>query len=363
MGRSISGIHHVTAIARDPQENVDFYTEVLGLRLVKKTVNFDDPGTYHLYYGDELGRPGTLLTFFPWPLARRGSRGAGQAAVTSFAVPAGSLGYWRQRLADRGVSHEPPHARLEEEVLTLLDPDGLKLELVAREGMAERPFRSGGPVPEARAIRGLAGITLTEWNPRQTAELLTGVLGFRQVAESGDRWRFAAGGEVAEAGNVEPGGQAEQTGSAGPAEPAGSARSLEQPGSVGPAEPAGWVDVVGAPAAARGQIAAGTVHHVAWRTAGDAEQAAWREELLARGLHVSPILDRRYFHSIYFREPGGVLFEIATDPPGMTADEPAASLGQDLKLPPWLEPSRAALAAALPPLRVPSGAAAAGVVP
>ena len=334
MGQSISGIHHVTAIARDPQENVDFYTEVLGLRLVKKTVNFDDPGTYHLYYGDELGRPGTLLTFFPWPMARRGSRGAGQATVTSFAVPAGSLGYWRQRLADRRVSHEPPHRRLEEEVLTVLDPDGLKLELVAREGMAERPFWSGGPVPEARAIRGLAGITLTEWNPRQTAELLTGVLGFRQVAESGARWRFAAGGG------------------------AGGAGKAEQMGDAGPMQ---WVDVLGAPAAARGQIAAGTVHHVAWRTAGDAEQAAWRQELLARGLHVSPILDRRYFHSIYFREPGGVLFEIATDPPGMTADEPAASLGQDLKLPPWLEPSRAALATALPPLRVASGAAAAGV--
>jgi glyoxalase family protein len=265
------------------------------------------------------------------------------------------------------VSHEPPHARLEEEVLTVLDPDGLKLELVAWEGMAERPCWSGGPVPEAGAIRGLAGITLTEWNPRQTAELMIGVLGFRQVAESGDRWRFAARGEGADAGNVEPGGQAEQAGSAGPTEQAGSARPLEQAASAGPveqagaAEPAGWVDVLGAPAAARGQIAAGTVHHVAWRTAGDAEQAAWREELLARGLHVSPILDRRYFHSIYFREPGGVLFEIATDPPGMTADEPAASLGQDLKLPPWLEPSRAALATALPPLRVPSGAAVAGV--
>jgi glyoxalase family protein len=330
MDKAIAGIHHVTAIARDPQRNVDFYTEVLGLRLVKQTVNFDDPGTYHLYFGDELGRPGTLLTFFAWPLARRGSRGAAQATAVSFGVPAGSLGWWRERLERRRVDLEPPRGRrpqFGEEVLTLLDPDGLKLELVEQAGSAERPSWSGGPVPGEHAVRGLAGVTLTEWNPEITAELLTGVLGFALSAEEGDRRRFTAGGG---------------SGLAGAGAGAGEV------GHVGTS----WLDVVGAPAAERGRISAGTVHHVAWRTAGDAEQAAWREELAGRGLRVSPILDRQYFHSIYFHEPGGVLFEIATDPPGMTADEPAASLGEHLKLPPWLEPSRATLAAALPPLRV-----------
>jgi glyoxalase family protein len=309
MRKPIAGIHHVTAMAGDPQANVDFYTGVLGLRLVKKTVNFDDPGTYHLYYGDEVGHPGTILTFFPWPLARRGVQGAGQATVTSFSVPEGSLGYWTERLSRLGVTLDGTQRRFEEEVLTLLDPDGLRLELVARAGDG-RPGWAAGPVPEEHAVRGFDGVTLTEWNLDGTEGVLAGTLGFRRVGEEGDRVRFEAGS----------GG--------------GGTR----------------VDVLASPAAARGHVSAGTVHHVAFRAADEADQLAWREAVAKSGLSVTPVLDREYFHSIYFREPGGVLFEIATDPPGFTRDEPVESLGSALKLPPWLEASRSRIEAALPPI-------------
>jgi glyoxalase family protein len=325
MNDPIMGLHHVTAIARDPQANVDFYTGVLGLRLVKKTVNFDDPGTYHLYYGDEVGRPGTLLTFFPWPLARLGKRGAGQATVTAFSVPEGSLGYWTERLASSGVDFDPPHPRFDEEVLTLRDPDGLLLELVARAGDPRAPW-TGGPIPERSAVRGFYNVTLMEWNPAVTGELLTGTLGFRLAGEEGDRLRFVAG--VGEGG-------------------AGSR-----------------LDVLAAPSAARGVISAGTVHHVAFRAADDAEQLGWERTLAERGLHVTPVQERQYFRSIYFREPGGVLFEIATDGPGFAVDEPVASLGSDLQLPPWLEASRERIAKVLPPIAVrPAAVAAVAAVP
>jgi glyoxalase family protein len=311
MERQIGGIHHVTAIARDPQRNVDFYASVLGLRLVKKTVNFDDPGTYHFYYGDGQGHPGTIMTFFPWPMARLGSRGAGQATVTSFSVPEGSLGWWAERLDRMGIEREDPRPRFDEEVLTVLDPDHLQIELVARAGDDRVPWESG-PVPAEHAIRGFAGVTLTEWNPEVTSEVLTGLMGFRRIAEAGDRFRFEVG--------------------------AGGAGTR--------------VDVLAKPDAPRGHVSAGTVHHVAWRTPDDAQQRAWHEELVSRGFHVSPILDRQYFHSIYFREPGGVLFEIATDPPGFTKDEPVETLGTHLKLPPWLEEDRARIEGILPPVEV-----------
>lgn len=308
--RPIAGIHHVTAIATDPVTNLQFYTEVLGLRLVKKTVNFDDPGTYHLYFGDELGRPGTILTFFPWPLGRRGSRGAGQATVTSFSVPQGSLGWWLDRLERQGVVHEDPARRLDEEALVLFDPDGLKLELVAHDGAEDREPWEGGPIPAERAVRGFFSVTLSEQECEATARLLTETLGFRQVAEAGRRLRFDTG-----------------------------------PGGAG-----ARVDLLCSPGAPHGQVAAGTVHHVAFRVADDEDQVAWRERLAGRGLNVTPVLDRQYFHSVYFREPGGVLFELATDPPGFTLDEPAEGLGRELKLPPWLEPHRERISAALPDL-------------
>ena len=311
MAKLIEGIHHVTALARDPQVNVDFYTGVLGLRLVKKTVNFDDPGTYHFYYGDEEGRPGTIITFFPWPMAKRGTHGAGQATVTSFSVPEGSLGWWQERLGRLGVAFEDPRQRFDEEVLTLLDPDGLKLELVARADDSREPWLTG-PVPAEHAIRGFDGVTLTEWNPEVTARVLDGILGFRAAGEERDRFRFEAG--------------------------AGG--------------PGARVDIVARPDAPRGHVSAGTVHHVAWRTPDDDQQKAWHEELTGLGFHVSPIMDRQYFHSIYFREPGGVLFEIATDPPGFTFDETVEELGSGLRLPPWLEPERKQIESILPAVEV-----------
>ena len=311
MAPQITGIHHVTAIARDPQANLDFYTGVLGLRLVKKTVNFDDPGTYHFYYGNEEGRPGTILTFFPWPLARLGTHGAGQATVTSFSVPEGSLGWWQLRLERFGVRSEPPRQRFDEEVLTLLDPDGLKVELVAHVNDDREPWLAG-PIPPEQAIRGFDAVTLAEWNLDVTAGVLTGVMGLREAGEHGDRFRF-------EAGSGGPGTR---------------------------------VDLVVRPDAPRGHVAAGTVHHVAWRTPDDEQQKAWFETLVERGLHPSPILDRQYFHSVYFREPGGVLFEIATDPPGFTLDEAVDALGSSLRLPPWLEPERPHIESILPPVVV-----------
>jgi len=322
--RPLAGIHHVTAIATDPRTNLQFYTEVLGLRLVKKTVNFDDPGTYHLYFGDERGRPGTILTFFPWPLARRGSRGAGQATVTSFSVPQGSLGWWLDRLEKQGVVHEDPVERLDEEALVFLDPDGLKLELVAHEGADDREPWGGSPIPAGRAVRGFHSVTLSERGYEATARLLTEILGFRKVAEAGHRFRFDTG-----------------------------------PGGAG-----ARVDVLCTPDAPHGRVAAGTLHHVAFRVADDEDQVAWRERLAGRDLDVTPVLDRQYFHSVYFREPGGVLFELATDPPGFTLDETVEDLGTGLKLPPWLEPHRERISGALPDLTAararPSGSAGTG---
>lgn len=306
---SVAGIHHVTAMASDPQRNVDFYTRVLGLRLVKRTVNFDDPGTYHLYYGDDVGHPGSILTFFPWPQARRGRHGAGQATSTAYGVPAGSLGFWSDRLGRLGVAAEAPRQRWGREVLTFLDPDGLKLELVEGHELQGEPWDGSG-IPAERALHAFAGVTLTMWNPEGTAKVLTETLGFRLEEEGEERFRFAAG-----------------------ADGRGSR-----------------VDLHVQPAAERGVISAGAVHHVAFRAADEAEQLAWRARVEAAGLAVTPVLDRQYFRSIYFREPGGVLFEIATDPPGFTLDETRETLGTRLRLPPWLEPQRGEIEATLPPI-------------
>ncbi len=316
MGKQILGIHHVTAIAGDPQRNVDFYTGVLGLRFVKLSVNFDDPGTYHFYYGDDEGRPGTLLTFFPWPGAPKGRAGVGQVTVTSFSIPPGAVGYWVERFRTRGVSFEAPLARFEEEVLAFHDPDGLALELVAHAGADAQPPRAGGPVPEAQAIRGLYGVALAEEGYERTASLLSEILGFRLVRESGSRFRYRAG--------------------------------QEPEGSV--------VDVLCLPNLAPGAVAVGAVHHVAWRTPSEEEQRSWRAQISALGYNITPVIDRRYFRSVYFREPGGVLFEIATDPPGFTVDETREELGTRLMLPPWLETRRPLIDRVLPPLRLPEAA-------
>jgi len=306
---ALLGIHHVTAIAGDPRTNVAFYAGVLGLRLVKKTVNFDDPETYHLYFGDELGHPGTIMTFFPWPGARRGRPGVGQLTVTSFAVPPQALGYWSERLRSNGIPAERGDL-LEEELLAFADPDGLKLEIVGVPSAANRTGWAGGPVPAEHAIRGFAHVTLAEEGYEATARLLTDVMGFRLAAETGNRFRYAIGDGAA--------------------------------GMV--------VDVLCMPDAPPGRIAVGTVHHIAYRVASDIAQGQWRERLVGQGINVTPVLDRQYFRSIYYREPGGVLFEIATDPPGFTIDESPADLGTGLQLPPWLERSRPRIEAALPPL-------------
>jgi glyoxalase family protein len=309
----IEGLHHVTAIAGEPQPNIGFYTGVLGLRLVKVTVNFDDPTTYHLYYGDGQGHPGTILTFFPWPGAFRGRIGSGQLTVTSFAVPEKSLPYWRERLSKRGVEFDDARSDFGEEVLFLRDPDGLQLELVSTSNAEPDRVWERGPVPTEHAIRGFHHVTLSENGYERTASLLSDTLGFKQIAKQGNRFRYA----------------------------------------VADGAPSSMVDLVCAPEGRPGRVAVGTVHHVAWRTATDEEQAQWRGTLGKLEYDVTPIIDRQYFHSIYFREPGGVLFEIATDPPGFATDEPVERLGSSLKLPPWLEKARLEIERLLPRIELP----------
>lgn len=315
MSREISGIHHITAIAGDPQKNVDFYSGTLGLRLIKVTVNFDDPGTYHLYYGDGVGTPGTIITFFPWPKAPRGRHGTGQVAATSFAIPPDALEFWIDRLEGQGVTHQKVSERFGDPSLSFIDPDGMRVELtVSSAAIAERA-NLNGPVPAQYAIRGFHSATLMEAGYRKTADLLTETLGFRLIGQDGNRFRYAVASGA--------------------------------PGSI--------VDVVCAPEERHGHVLVGCVHHIAWRTVDDENQANWLAELIRLGHDVSPVMDRKYFHSIYFREPGGILFEIATDPPGFTVDEPLDALGSSLVLPPWLESSREEMRQILPPLVLPDG--------
>lgn len=309
----IEGLHHVTAVAGEPQTNIDFYTGILGLRLVKVTVNFDDPTTYHLYYGDGQGHPGTIMTFFPWPGAMRGRIGTGQLTVTSFAVPDKSLAYWQKRLRKRGVEFEEATSDFGEEMLFLRDPDGLQLELVSSPNADPDRVWERGHVPTEDAIRGFHHVTLSENGYERTARLLTETLEFQEIAKEGNRFRYA----------------------------------------VAKGAPSTVVDVVCAPEGRPGRVAVGTVHHVAWRTATNEEQLRWRSKLTKAEFDVTPIIDRQYFHSIYFREPGGVLFEIATDPPGFATDESVDHLGTSLKLPPWLEEDRRELERLLPRIELP----------
>ena len=308
------GLHHVTAIADDPQRNLDFYTRVLGLRLVKRTVNFDSPETYHLYYGDEAGRPASLLTFFPWAGVHRGRQGTGLATATAFSVPETSLGWWHTRLVEQGVDVSAPQLRSTEEVLSLRDPDGMVLELVAAPGDTRSGWDGVASIPSEHAVRGLHAVTLSERLLEPSVQMLTDLLGMQLGGEEGDRARFTMAG--------------------------GASGAL--------------VDLA-ADGGDRGLQAGGTVHHVAFRAPDLATMTRWQGELMSAGVPVTDIRDRQYFKSIYFREPGGVLFEIATDAPGFDIDEPLLELGRSLKLPPWLEPSREQIAAALPPLRLDDG--------
>ncbi|MGW5719460.1 ring-cleaving dioxygenase [Amycolatopsis sp. NPDC003865] len=314
MSIKTSGLHHVTAIGGDPQRNADFYLRTLGLRLVKTTVNFDDPGTYHLYYGDSSGKPGSLMTFFPWPDAPSGRHGTGQATTTSFSIPEASLGWWKQHLAANGVETGQVRNADNEETITFRDPDGLELALVAHPQGDPRDPWDTELVPAAHAIRGLHSVTLSVTKEDATAGMLTDGLGLTFATQDSNRLRFAAG----------DGG----------------------PGAL--------VDVLVTPDAPRGLVAAGTVHHVAWRAPDEETQKTWREELVDQGVHVTSILDRQYFRSIYFREPGGTLLEVATDEPGFAIDEPLLELGRALKLPPWLEPRREEIQHMLPKLNLPA---------
>ncbi len=308
---SILGIHHITAIAGNAQRNHDFYTGILGLRMVKKTVNFDDPGTYHFYYGNETGDPGTILTFFPWEGVVNGRTGTGMATEIGYSVPADSLGFWAGRFRAFDVRQGEPAERLGETYLPFQDPDGLKLELIASKYPDERQPWTVPEVGAAVATKGFHSVTLTLKSIKETAAILTDVFGYQLKEQEGNRYRY--------------GTDAIPT--------------------------AAIVDLVAAPDEARGINAGGTNHHVAFRVANEEVQMAFREKILSRGLHITPKINRDYFFSLYFREPGGVLFELATDNPGFTVDEPLDQLGSHLKLPVQYELMREKIEKSLPALQ------------
>ena len=304
-----AGIHHITAIAGDPQANLDFYTETLGLRFVKRTVNFDDPGSYHFYFGDNIGSPGTIITFFPWPGARRGTRGSGQVTSVSFAIPRNSIAFWKERLRANHVVAEEISDRFGNKALRFLDPDGLMLELM-ESPVIPNEGRMG------HTVRGFAAPTLEVRHLERTERLLIEILGFEFLGEENNR------------------------------------RRLRGSGSNTAAE----VDLVSADIGF-GLVAVGSVHHIAFRVVNDEEQLRVRERLVERGLNVTPVIDRQYFHSIYFREPNGILFEVATDGPGFLIDESADQLGESLKLPPIYESARSEIERALPAIQLQHAAA------
>lgn len=313
MAPETPGLHHVTAIAGDPQRNADFYVGTLGLRLVKRTVNHDDPGTYHLYFGDGEGTPGTNITFFPWTdEGRPGQFGAGQTKTTAYRIPPGSVNYWRDRLESRDVAVDVED-RFGETALRFEDPDGIGLELVATEGATDATPWTEAPVPTDHQLRGFHGVTLAVGSVDATAAVLTDVLGYELEDEVDDRRRYraAAGG----------------------------------PGSI--------VDLVETDVG-RGRMGVGTVHHVAFAAADVEEQEAWREAFADHGLSPTEVIDRKYFRSIYVREPGGVLFEMATTGPGFAVDEDPAELGSELVLPDHLEDERERIEAQLPPFDGPT---------
>lgn len=303
----INGLHHVTTMAGDTQQNVDYYTDVMGLRLVKKTINFDAPDVYHLYYGNETGSPGTILTFFPYGQMPRGRKGVGQLTYTAFSAPTASLSFWMDRLHERSIPYAGPYKRFSETYIQFEDHDGMGIELVFNDD-DQRPGWDNGRIPVEFAVRGFHTVTLNEQNPDRTIKLLTETMQHILVGEEAGRFRFKAG----------------------------------QGGS------GNYVDVLHAPNDGRALQGAGSVHHVAFSTDTDETQLTIQQQLLEAGYHVTPVQDRNYFHSIYFREPGGVLFEIATNPPGFAVDEPVAELGKALKLPSQYEPRRAMLETQLP---------------
>ena len=313
MGDNITGLHHITVIAGDPQENLDFYVGVLGMRLVKKTVNQDMPGTYHLFYADGAAHAGTDLTFFPWPDMAPGQTGVGLTAEVALAVPVGTLGYWAERLTRHGVEAAEPVTRFGEKLLRFADPHGLRLALVETADPREFTPWPTSVVPESYQVRGLHGVRLLERNATPTADFLMNTLGFKEMGEEEGWRRFAL-----------PGG--------------GSGRVI---------------DIKQLPGERQGTWGPGSVHHVAWRVPDDETELKVQSRLQSAGRRPTPVIDRFWFKSVYFKEPGGVLFEVATDGPGFGVDEPLDQLGRSLVLPPWLEPKRSQIESALQPLHTP----------
>jgi glyoxalase family protein len=311
--REIKGIHHITAIAGPAQENLDFYVGVLGLRLVKKSVNQDDPGTYHLFYADAEGHPGTDLTFFPWAQMAPSRDGYGLSNEVSLAVPSDSLSFWSERLKRYGVRMRGAEVRFNQNVLPLLDSHGLAIALVESKDALNRAFTpwDGSPIPVEHQIRGLESARMVERDLVVTSSFLSNAMGFTHLGTENGWHRYG----------------------------------------VGDGKSGAYVDLQETPTAHRGAWGTGSVHHIAWRVDDEKHQLEVRESVAAKGMHPTPVIDRFWFKSVYFREPGGVLFELATDGPGFSVDEESAHLGEKLVLPPWLEPDRAAIEAALPTLR------------
>ena len=313
--KPIRGLHHVTAIAGPAQENLDFYAGILGMRLVKKSVNQDDPGTYHLFYADAEGHPGTDLTFCPWTDLAPSREGYGLSSEVALTVPPGSLEFWQKRLSKEKTQVFPIEVRFGQRVLPLADPHGLRLALVENQsslGLAFTPW-SGSPIPSEHQIRGLETARMVEHDLEETVAFLVGAMGFRKIGEENGWERYGLG----EAGS------------------------------------GGYVDLRAAPEAGRGAWGTGSIHHLAWRVEDEAHQLETRDRVLRQGAHPTPVIDRFWFKSVYFREPGGVLFELATDGPGFHVDEKMESLGETLVLPPWLEPNRSAIEKILPRLKRP----------
>ena len=314
MNSKILGIHHITAMAGDAQRNVDFYVNMLGLRFVKKSINQDAPDVYHLYYGDEVGSPGTAMTFFPFGRAARGTRGNGEISHVALAVPTASQDFWVNHLSKNGVNFDGPSKRFHDNVITFLDPDGMMIDLVFRDKQQLKFPWGKSLVPVEYAIRGFYGVTMNLAELEPSSKVLKDVLGFRPALQSENRFRFLIGEGSDEAA----------------------------------------IDIVVDPKAPHARQSAGSVHHIAWRVKDFPTHEEWQKAVAKSGLDPTEIIDRFYFHSIYFREPGGVLYEIATDNPGFTVDETVEELGTHLMLPPWYEPHRAKIEQALPPITIPT---------
>jgi len=309
----INGIHHITAISGSPQKNVDFYSGILGLKFIKKTVNFDDINTYHLYYGNESGTPGTILTFFPWTEhGFKGKKGTGQVCTISFSIPLSSLKFWVERLTNHNIDFAGPTKRFDEEVLIFEDHDEFEIEIVASDE-EKRPGFKIYDIPEEHSIRGFWGATIWYENTEPSEGLLTELLDFKRIKSSKKRIRLAS--------------------------------AEEGPGK--------YIDLLETTIRDKGIMGVGAIHHIAFRTENESTQLEVRKKLLNKNFNVTPVVDRNYFKSIYFREPGQVLFEVATDPPGFLVDEPTGSLSSSLKLPPWYEPMREKIEANLPPIKIP----------